>query len=40
MTAASCRAARRPDELFDKPEHTFVGYFIGSPGMNMRRPPR
>src|SRR5260221_1849200 len=23
-----------PAELFDKPEHTFVGYFIGSPGMN------
>lgn len=25
----------RPDELFDRPEHTFVGYFIGSPGMNV-----
>ncbi|WP_405404502.1 ABC transporter ATP-binding protein [Paracoccus sp. Ld10] len=24
-----------PDELFDRPEHTFVGYFIGSPGMNL-----
>ncbi|MEL6913133.1 MAG: ABC transporter ATP-binding protein [Pseudomonadota bacterium] len=24
-----------PQELFDTPEHTFVGYFIGSPGMNM-----
>jgi glycerol transport system ATP-binding protein len=23
-----------PEELFDKPKHTFVGYFIGSPGMN------
>ncbi|MBU1002594.1 MAG: ABC transporter ATP-binding protein [Proteobacteria bacterium] len=23
-----------PDELFETPEHTFVGYFIGSPGMN------
>lgn len=23
-----------PRELFEKPEHTFVGYFIGSPGMN------
>ncbi|MDQ0390456.1 ABC transporter ATP-binding protein [Labrys monachus] len=23
-----------PAELFEKPEHTFVGYFIGSPGMN------
>jgi glycerol transport system ATP-binding protein len=24
-----------PAELFDRPEHTFVGYFIGSPGMNL-----
>jgi glycerol transport system ATP-binding protein len=24
-----------PAELFDKPSHTFVGYFIGSPGMNV-----
>jgi glycerol transport system ATP-binding protein len=24
-----------PEELFDKPAHTFVGYFIGSPGMNI-----
>ena len=24
-----------PDELFRKPRHTFVGYFIGSPGMNV-----
>ncbi|MCV0395554.1 MAG: ABC transporter ATP-binding protein [Rhizobiaceae bacterium] len=24
-----------PDELFDRPDHTFVGYFIGSPGMNV-----
>ena len=24
-----------PAELFDKPVHTFVGYFIGSPGMNI-----
>jgi glycerol transport system ATP-binding protein len=23
-----------PEELFEKPDHTFVGYFIGSPGMN------
>jgi glycerol transport system ATP-binding protein len=23
-----------PIELFDKPRHTFVGHFIGSPGMN------
>jgi len=24
-----------PEELFEKPQHTFVGYFIGSPGMNV-----
>jgi glycerol transport system ATP-binding protein len=24
-----------PAELFDQPRHTFVGYFIGSPGMNV-----
>lgn len=24
-----------PQELFEQPEHTFVGYFIGSPGMNI-----
>lgn len=24
-----------PEALFQKPEHTFVGYFIGSPGMNV-----
>jgi glycerol transport system ATP-binding protein len=24
-----------PQQLFEKPEHTFVGYFIGSPGMNV-----
>lgn len=24
-----------PIELFEKPQHTFVGHFIGSPGMNM-----
>ncbi len=24
-----------PQYLFDTPEHTFVGYFIGSPGMNL-----
>jgi glycerol transport system ATP-binding protein len=24
-----------PEELFNQPEHTFVGYFIGSPGMNV-----
>ena len=26
-----------PAELFEKPKHTFVGYFIGSPGMNVFR---
>ena len=34
MTAAWCRWAR-PQELFERPRHTFVGYFIGSPGMNL-----
>ena len=41
-----------PVDLFERPAHTFVGHFIGSPGMNMlpceiarrrrhlRRPPR
>ena len=24
-----------PRELFENPKHTFVGYFIGSPGMNI-----
>ena len=24
-----------PAELFERPSHTFVGYFIGSPGMNV-----
>jgi len=24
-----------PTELFERPTHTFVGYFIGSPGMNV-----
>ncbi len=27
--------AGTPEALFEKPEHTFVGYFIGSPGMNI-----
>ena len=26
-----------PEELFERPKHTFVGYFIGSPGMNVMR---
>jgi glycerol transport system ATP-binding protein len=24
-----------PEQLFEKPQHTFVGHFIGSPGMNV-----
>ena len=24
-----------PVELFERPRHTFVGHFIGSPGMNV-----
>ena len=24
-----------PADLFERPQHTFVGYFIGSPGMNL-----
>ena len=24
-----------PEDLFERPSHTFVGYFIGSPGMNI-----
>ncbi|MEM6946094.1 MAG: ABC transporter ATP-binding protein, partial [Pseudomonadota bacterium] len=24
-----------PEELFERPAHIFVGYFIGSPGMNL-----
>ena len=24
-----------PQQLFEEPQHTFVGYFIGSPGMNL-----
>jgi len=35
MTVAWCRAAT-PAELFEKPAHTFVGYFIGSPGNEHR----
>jgi glycerol transport system ATP-binding protein len=26
-----------PIELFEKPKHTFVGHFIGSPGMNLMK---
>jgi glycerol transport system ATP-binding protein len=24
-----------PEDLFERPQHTFVGHFIGSPGMNV-----
>ena len=27
--------AGTPVELFERPQHTFVGHFIGSPGMNV-----
>jgi glycerol transport system ATP-binding protein len=27
--------AGTPQDLFERPKHTFVGYFIGSPGMNI-----
>ncbi|MFT6927740.1 MAG: glycerol transport system ATP-binding protein [Psychromonas sp.] len=29
-----------PRELFERPNHTFVGYFIGSPGMNFLKVTR
>ena len=32
---AIATVSRTPEELFERPEHTFVGYFIGSPGMNL-----
>jgi len=35
MNAGSVVQIGTPQELFDKPAHTFVGYFIGSPGMNV-----
>jgi glycerol transport system ATP-binding protein len=28
-----------PAELFERPKHTFVGYFIGSPGSAITWPP-
>jgi glycerol transport system ATP-binding protein len=34
MRAKSCRSAR-PKSCSNEPAHTFVGYFIGSPGMNV-----
>jgi glycerol transport system ATP-binding protein len=34
MSEGSVMQLGTPQELFEKPAHTFVGYFIGSPGMN------
>lgn len=35
MRAGQVLQIAPPSELFEVPEHTFVGYFIGSPGMNL-----
>ncbi len=35
MNAGRVLQVGTPAELFETPEHTFVGYFIGSPGMNL-----
>jgi len=35
MTAGKVVQSGTPAELFEAPNHTFVGYFIGSPGMNL-----
>lgn len=35
MYAGSVVQIGTPEELFEKPTHTFVGKFIGSPGMNI-----
>ncbi|MDR9433631.1 MAG: ABC transporter ATP-binding protein [Spiribacter sp.] len=34
MLAGQVLQVGTPQALFERPEHTFVGYFIGSPGMN------
>jgi glycerol transport system ATP-binding protein len=34
MTQGKAVQTGTPDELFERPQHTFVGHFIGSPGMN------
>jgi glycerol transport system ATP-binding protein len=34
MTDGKVVQQGRPEALFERPDHTFVGYFIGSPGMN------
>jgi glycerol transport system ATP-binding protein len=35
MNAGEVVQSGTPIELFEKPQHTFVGHFIGSPGMNI-----
>ncbi len=35
MEGGSVMQMGTPQDLFERPEHTFVGYFIGSPGMNL-----
>ena len=35
MNAGQVVQVGTPSELFERPEHTFVGHFIGSPGMNL-----
>jgi glycerol transport system ATP-binding protein len=35
MTEGQVVQSGTPAELFEAPRHTFVGYFIGSPGMNL-----
>jgi glycerol transport system ATP-binding protein len=35
MAAGEVVQVGTPEALFDRPEHTFVGHFIGSPGMNL-----
>ena len=34
MTRGRAVQVGSPDALFERPQHTFVGHFIGSPGMN------
>jgi glycerol transport system ATP-binding protein len=35
MSAGEVVQVGTPEALFDRPAHTFVGHFIGSPGMNL-----
>ena len=35
MNAGQVLQIGSPQDLFENPQHTFVGYFIGSPGMNI-----